>query len=323
MRAPQALKTELLKYSNIQTVTAASHVAASGPSNINGFKKTLDEKDWTILNYFMVDEDYLKNMELKLVAGKFYTAEQEASNKDYIVINEEAVKKLQYESPVDAVGEEIISQSDSTRKTIIGVVVNYNHRALFQTISPLALMYNPSQFNLLQVGYSGSYENAVESIEKAWATVNPGLKIEYNKVKSEISRFYEIVFGDIVKILSVVSFLSISISCLGLLGMATYTTETRMKEISIRKVLGSDSTSLVLLLSKGFLGVLALAIAMGVPAAYLVNNLWLELIAYHTSISLLIIAQGVLILLLFGVLTVGSQTIRATFVSPVNNLKID
>ncbi len=224
---------------------------------------------------------------------------------------------------MDAIGQEIISQSDSTRKTIIGVVVNYNHRALLQTISPLALMYNPSQFNLLQVGYSGSYENSVESIKKAWATVNPGLKIEYNKVKSEVSRFYEIVFGDIVKILGVVSVLSILISCLGLLGMATYTTETRMKEISIRKVLGSDSTSLVLLLSKGFLGVLALAMAIGVPAAYLVNNLWLEQIAYHTSISLLIIAQGVLILLLFGILTIGSQTIKATFVNPVNSLKID
>jgi putative ABC transport system permease protein len=86
-------------------------------------------------------------------------------------------------------------------------------------------------------------------------------------------------------------------------------------------VLGSDSRSLVLLLSKGFLSVLVFAIAMGVPAAYLVNNLWLELIAYHTTISLLMIAQGVLILLLFGMLTIGSQTIRAIFVNPVNNLK--
>jgi putative ABC transport system permease protein len=260
---------------------------------------------------------------LKLVAGKFFVAEQEASNKDYVVINEEAVKKLQYDSPVDAVGEELISQSDSTRKTIIGVVVNYNHRSLFQTTSPLALMYNPSEFNLLQVRYSGNYKNAMESIEKAWATVNPRLKIDYNEVKSEINRFYEIVFGDIVKILGVISFLAILISCLGLLGMATYATESRMKEVAIRKVLGSDSTSLVLLLSKGFLGVLVLAIAIGVPAAYLVNNLWLELIAYHTTISLLIIVQGVLILLLFGLLTVGSQTIRATFVNPVNNLKFD
>ena len=68
---------------------------------------------------------------------------------------------------------------------------------------------------------------------------------------------------------------------------------------------------------------LVLAIAIGVPGAFLVNNLWLELIAYHTTVSLLVISQGVLILLLFGMLTVVPQTIRATFVNPVNNLKIE
>jgi putative ABC transport system permease protein len=311
----------MLRYSNIQTVTAASHIAASGPSNITGFKRSPDENDWTILSHFMVDEDYLKNMELKLVAGNFFMAEQEASNKDHIVINEEAVKKLQYRSPADAVGEEVISQSDSTRKTIIGVVVNYNHRALLQTISPLALMYNPGQFNLLQVRYSGSYENAVESIDKAWATIDPGLKVDYNEMKSEINLFYEIVFGDLIKILGAVSCMAILISCLGLLGMATYTTETRMKEIAIRKVLGSDGRSLVLLLSKGFLGVLVCAIALGVPAAYVVNNLWLELIAYRTTVGPFIIVRGIMILLLFGVLTIVSQTLTAAFVNPVRNLK--
>lgn len=318
---PQILKTELLKYSNLETVTAASHVAAAGPSYISGFKRSMDEKEWMILNHFMVDEDYLKNMEVNMVAGRFFMAEQEASNKDYIVINEEAVKKLQYGSPMNAVGQELIFQSDSTSKTIIGVVANYNHRDLTRTISPLVLMYDPAQFSLLQVRYSGSYENAAKSIEKAWAGVNPGLKIDYKEVESEIKYFYEIVFGDIAKILGVVAFLAILISCLGLLGMATYTTETRMKEISIRKVLGSGSTELVLLLSKGFLSVLALAIAIGVPATYFINNFWLELLAYHTTISLSVIFQGVLVLLLFGILTVGSQTIRATFVNPVNNLK--
>jgi putative ABC transport system permease protein len=315
--APQLLKTELLKYNNIRSVTAASHVPAAGINNGSSYKKSLDEKEWIDVGHFMVDEDYLTNM----VAGKFFTAEQEASNKNYIVINEEAVKKLQYESPLDAVGEEIIARHDSTRKTIIGVVENYNHRDLTRTITPMGLMYDPGQFNLLQIRYAGSYENAAKNIEKAWAIVNPGLKIDYKKVESEIKQFYEIVFGDIVKILGVVAFLAILISCLGLLGMATYTTETRMKEISIRKVLGSGNTALVLLLSKGFLSVLALAIAIGVPATYFINNLWLELIAYHTIISLPVIVQGVLILLLFGVLTVGSQTVRATFVNPVDNLK--
>jgi putative ABC transport system permease protein len=103
--------------------------------------------------------------------------------------------------------------------------------------------------------------------------------------------------------------------------MATYTTETRLKEIAIRKILGSSGRSIVVLLSKGFIGVLISAIGLGVPLAYFVNNLWMELIAYHTTMTLWVIIQGVLILMLFALLTVASQTIRALFVNPVDNLR--
>jgi putative ABC transport system permease protein len=185
----------------------------------------------------------------------------------------------------------------------------------------MALMYEPERFTLLQVAYVGTQENAVASIEKAWSFVNPDLKIDYNEIESEVTRLYEIFFGDIVKVLGFVSLLAILISCLGLLGMATYSTETRIKEISIRKILGSSSSALVLLLSKGFLTILGLAIALGVPAAYFINKIWLDMIAYHTSLNLGDITIGVFILILFGVLTIGSQTIRATFVKPVENLK--
>jgi putative ABC transport system permease protein len=108
---------------------------------------------------------------------------------------------------------------------------------------------------------------------------------------------------------------------MGLLGMATYAMETLIKDICIRKILGSSSTELIVLLSKGFLTMLALAIAIGVPAAYFINGLWLNLIAYHTSLGFIGIATGVLILIFFGALTIGSQTMRATFVKPVDNLK--
>jgi putative ABC transport system permease protein len=106
-----------------------------------------------------------------------------------------------------------------------------------------------------------------------------------------------------------------------MLGMATYATESRIKEISLRKILGSSDAALVMLLSRGFLTMLGLAIAIGVPAAYFINGLWLNLIAYHTSLDLLSISIGVVILTLFGVITVGSQTLRATMVKPVDNLK--
>jgi len=119
----------------------------------------------------------------------------------------------------------------------------------------------------------------------------------------------------------VIAILAILISCLGLLGMATYTTETRIREISIRKVLGSSNSALVYLLSKGFFSILLISILIAVPAAYFINNLWLEQLAYHVSVDAITILIGVLALILIGTLTIGSQTWRAAFINPVDNLK--
>jgi putative ABC transport system permease protein len=185
----------------------------------------------------------------------------------------------------------------------------------------MALVYDSAQFNLLQVSYTGTYAEVARVIEGAWAAVNPGLKADVEPVDSEVKQFYEIIFGDIARVLAVISFLAIVISCLGLLGMATYTTETRIKEISIRKVLGSSNGSLVVLLSKGFVGLLAMSVALGVPLAYFVNNLWLQLIAYRASFSVSIVLTGMTVLLAFGGVTIASQTLRAMFVNPVQHLK--
>ncbi|GHN02341.1 ABC transporter permease [Cytophagales bacterium WSM2-2] len=316
-----ALKTELQKYSNIISVSAASHVPAAGTSWGAGIKRNPSDPDIIDVNYFMVDEDYAENMKVKLLAGNFFSERKGESNKNFVVINEAAVKKLKFKTAQEAIGEPIQYLNDTTTRTILGVVSNYNHRDLTREISPMLLLYEPREFNLLQVAYFGTYDNASKSIEKAWATVNPGLKIDYREVESEINKYYDVVFGDLLKVLGFVSFLAILISCLGMLGMATYATETRIREISIRKVLGSSSAALVLLLSRGFLSILAIAIGIGVPLSYFVNNFWLELIANHTTIGIGVISISVMTLALFGAVTIGSQTIRATFVKPVDNLK--
>ena len=220
-------------------------------------------------------------MEVPLVAGRFFAEEDGASNRNFIVINEKAIEAFHFTSAADALGQEIISKTDSTRKQIIGVVKNYNHSMLMEKIDPMALLVDPKQYHILQVKYSGSFDNAGKTVEAAWAKVNPSLKVDYGDFSEEIHKFYDILFGDLVNVLAVVSTLAILISCLGLLGMATYTTETRMKEISIRKVLGSNNRSLVFLLSKGFFGILILAAILAVPAAYFLNTLWLEKMAYR------------------------------------------
>ena len=315
------LKTELLKHSNIKFVSGASHIPAAGTQHGNGFKKQFDEKEWTNLNTFSVDEDYLNNLEVDLVAGKFFAAEAGASNKNSVVINEQAIETLHFSSPQDAIGEELIRQHDSLRLTIVGVIKDYNHSQLMNEIEPLALLYLPEDFTLLQVRYTGSYDDAKKSVEKAWATVNPTLKIDYKEVEEEIKFFYNTVFSDIVQVVGFIAALAIIISCMGLLGMATYTTETRMKEIAIRKVLGSSDQQLVALLSKGFLKLLMISIILGIPASWFINNLWLEFMAYRTDVTLAMMSLGVIILITLGGLTIGSQTLRAAFANPVDNLK--
>ena len=317
----QLLKTELLKYPNIENVAATSHLLASGNTRGESFKRRVDAKDWQMVYFYSVDEDYLRSLGVQMLAGKFYDAKEGESNRNFIVLNELAIAEFGFKSPQEAIGQDLVTQADSSSRRIIGVVKNYNHQMLMEKSHGLALIYRPSEYAMLQVSYKGSYSDAGASIEAAWAKVNPTLKVDYKDFSEEIHKLYNILFGDLADILTVISFLAILISSLGLLGMATYATETRRKEISIRKILGSENGALVYLLSKGFIMILALAVLIAVPIAYFANSLWLELMAYHVTVDFATIISGIAILAVFGAATIGSQTWRATFINPVESLK--
>lgn len=273
------------------------------------------------MNYFLVDEGYLENMGLTLLAGKFFTPEAGASNANFMIINEEAVTKYQFASPAEAIGQTLLIQNDSTQRQIIGVVKNYHHEILESGIEAMALMYNPEEWRLIQIAYTGDFKAASKSVEGAWAKVYPGLKVEPKDFQTELGVLYDIIFGTLIKVLSFIAFLAIVISCLGLLGMATYTIETRKKEIAVRKILGSSNKSLIYILSKGYVSILLLALIIAVPIAYFMNTFWLENLAVHVNVDVWTILMGIAILAFFGLFTIGSQTIQATRVNPVENLK--
>ena len=319
----ERLKTELAKYSNIINSAASSHVPAIGESRADNFRKYPADKEWTSISYFTADEDYLNNLSIDLVAGKFFQQDQAETNKQYVVINEATVKALHFKSGLDALGQELLYQQDSSRKTIIGIVKDYNHEILFSKIEPMALLYQPQQVSFLHVRYSGQKESALQTVSKAWKAINPDSKLDCESFEEKVSMFYDTIFGDLVKIVGVIAVLAILISCMGLMGMATYATETKIKEISIRKVLGSSERQLVLLLSHGFLKLLLIAVAIGTPLSWILNDLWLSMIAYRTSMDLPVFSTGILILLVLGAVTIGSQTLRGAFTNPVNNLRND
>lgn len=315
------LKTALSNQSNVVSVTAASHVPAAGYNYGTGYKKSLEEKEWTSVSYFSVDEDYLQHMGIPLKGGRFFRGADGTSNKNFIVLNESALEAFHFANIEEALGSELIAQEDSSRLQVIGVVRNYNHEMLMQKLTPMVLIYKPDEFRILQVEYTGTQEAIGKTISAEWSRIHPAMQVDYKDFSAEVHKIYDVLFGDLVSLLSVIAVLAIFISCLGLLGMATYATETRLKEISIRKVLGSSNGSLVFLLSRGFMLILALAIVLAVPAAYFINNLWLEQLAYHVSVDLATIGLGVTALIFFGAITVGSQTWRAVYVNPVENLK--
>jgi putative ABC transport system permease protein len=260
-------------------------------------------------------------MGLQLIAGRNFNPAEKKLNKHNIIINEQAVKKFNFTNAHDAVDEVLYSPQDSSQYRIIGVIKDYNHQVLMDRVDAMALRYDSASFRLLQVKYSGSHAQAVESIEAAWSKINPTLKIDHRDLDEEIHAFYKMLFSDLVSVVGVISFLAIAISCLGLLGMATYAIEIRQKEISIRKVLGSGNRQLVVLLSKGFVWLLLIAIAIAVPIAWFINDLWLQHIAYRTPLGVTVIGGGIGIVFLLGAVTIGSQTLKAALANPVDALK--
>jgi putative ABC transport system permease protein len=316
----EVLKPELEKQANIVSVSAASHIPMAG--QVRGIDVQKPGTDaWNNLTYFAVDEDYVANMGLTLVAGKFFSEDAGASNAGFIVLNEAAVKEYQFASPAEAIGQSLIVRDDSTERQIIGVSKDYYHELFTGSLKPMALMYIPQEYSLLQISYTGDFKSASKTVERVWAGINPGLKADVKDFEKEMGEMYQIIFGTLLKVLGFVSTLAIIISCLGLLGMATYTIQTRKKEIAVRKILGSSNQSLIYILSKGYLTILAIAILVSVPAAYFMNTLWLEMFAVHVTVDVVTISVGVLILSVFGIFTIGSQTLQAAFINPVDNLK--
>lgn len=309
------LKNELLTYSEVKSVAAASFAPAAGTSSSITLLVDQVEKE---IQYFEVDEDYVDNMGLEIVAGSSFTKDIKEKK---LVINEEASSNFGYAHPLDAIGK-IVVLEDSINYEVIGVMKNYNHETLVSTIKPMALIYGSEDLGILQVRVNSSnYEQAIGSINTAWQAVNPDLKIEYKLMSDEIAFFADLMFGDLTKIISFISFLAIIIACLGLMGMVVFSTQSRLKEVSIRKVLGASNQALVYILSKGFARLLVIAVVISAPLTWFINNLWMDFIAFRVDIGVGVIFFGVAIVAILGLLVVGSQTWQAANTNPSKILR--
>lgn len=312
----QKLKNEFKKLSVVQHVSAASHFPARGTNYIvEAFKA--GDADGFYLDYFGVDSDYIQSMELTLIAGRDFTANI-SKNESTIIINETAVEQLGYEEPLDAIGD--ILKVDSTDMEIIGVVHDYNYQRLDESIGPMALRNRPDNVNrMVVVVNSENKQYAIDQLSGVWSNLT-NRPFEYTFFEDDMRMSYG-HFEAIMIILGYITFIVISIACLGLLGMVMFHIQYRTKEIGVRKTLGANHKDILFVIGKSFFIMILIAYLIGGPLAYFVNDHWLTTYAYRIDFGIGIMLIGFVMVLLVVGLTISSQLYKAMNLNPVDSLR--
>lgn len=317
----EKLKRELSAIPEVTTISATDIIPATGTNNNMDLKKPGTEDEYIAATVLQTDENFLNTLEVKILAGRNLPPREEGSN--YIVISEKALQKFGFQHAQDAVGQTVEARWGNEQLVIAGVFEDFTCRLLINTreINPIVLRNQPTAFQYVNVKItSHDLMGTVKKLEAQWKKIDPVHPFKYEFFDQQLAAMQHGVF-DLVRILSFIAFLAIVISCLGLLGMATYTTERRTKEIGIRKVLGAEDFTIARILSKEFITMLGLAIFIGAPLSYFVNNLWLRQLTTRVEFGIGTVLFGVFILLVLGILTIGSQTLRASKLNPVDSLK--
>ncbi len=315
------VKAEYSQLPEVLNISASSHIPAEG--NIWGVDirlKTEDEK--YNANYFSVDENYIETMGLDLIAGKNFPENMSTENEKFVIASEMTVEHFQLGTAQEALGTTLILD-DSTMVEIIGIIKNYQYAAVFLNLKPMLLRYIPDRHRhaFLRLD-SPNMTATVSKLERTWEKVDPHHDLNGDFLDDRI-KFYYTFFEDIMYTVGFATLLAIIIAGFGLLGMATYSTQTRMREIGIRKVFGAEVNHIIFLVSRSYLWLMLIAAVIGGIIAYLVNNLWLQYLSKRVDFGIGTILAGVFIVVIVGLLTISSQTLKAAQTKPAETLKYD
>ena len=317
----ELLANEFSGNTEIIRISASNVLPAMGFSYGVKYKSFPDLKDSVTGSYFSVEQNYIKNLGLTLVAGRDFPENLSDSTEQYVIMNETGAKDLGYKNPSEAVGHFLIDSDSKQSVQIVGILKDFNYELFMDKIRPLFLRFRPVDFRYLNIKITGNnVGGTVNFLEKKWKEIDKVHPLNYRFFDQQLAKA-NAIFGDILSIVGFVAFLAISISSLGLLGMATYAAETRRKEIGIRKVLGAEVKGLLILLSRGFITLLIIATIIAIPLGYLINNIWLENFAYRIHLGPAIFLTGISVVFVIGFLTIGSQTLKAALTNPAAILR--
>lgn len=320
---PNAFLQEL---SEIPEVTGLSRsLITTGVGNAwGGNMKYKDSRDSALVMTNHVDENYLPLHDYKLVAGSNFIARPATAQAvSEVVVNEQVLKRFNISAndPKKAIGEQVTL--NGRKMTIVGVMQDFHYGKVENLIGPVAFTFwTPENRTIINAKIkSGDMPGTLAKIESAWKKIDRVHPFTAEFYSEEIEAAYS-EFSTMIKIIGFLSFLAISIASMGLFGMVVFTTETRLKEIGIRKVMGASATNLIYLLSRGFLFLLSVSALIALPATYLFfKTVVLPNFPYHTPVQITELLAGLLVVLLIAFIMIGSQTLKAARSNPVVVLK--
>jgi putative ABC transport system permease protein len=285
--------------------------------NVEGEAQTLRMRTLT------TDEDFLNTMNIQLVSGRFFNKEIKDDGNRSVVLNETSVSQLGW-TPEEALGKRVLlAQFDSIYKEVVGVISDYHFTSLKEKIDPLIISYGIIGWGNVLIRFEGNELHAqVNKVQQVWDSYGTGFPMELTFMDDVVNHLYatEEKQGRVFTILSIVSVL---IASLGVLGLASYLTAQRKKEIGIRKILGATINQVSILLMKDLLLLVLVAIVITIPIGYWAIVQWSQGFAYRVPIGLTIFLLGSGVVLLIATLIVGVNGIRAASENPVEAMRTE
>jgi putative ABC transport system permease protein len=321
----KAFKDELQKIPGVESVSGTSTMPGE-----QGFFGVIYQPEGSKQSVtgrgVVVDENFSKLLNIQIKEGRFFS-DKFPTDSFAVVLNEKAVTEMGLKNPL---GARLTSPGDTLKGgkdavfTVVGVVKDFHYQSLHQKITPLIFnngMRNGNVFGSIGVRVkSDHFQSSINSIERTWQSFVKDRPFHYTFLDQTVAEQYH-AEQTTQKVFSVFTVLAIFIACIGLMGLAAYATQQRIREIGIRKVLGASIGGIVSMLSKDFLKLILIASVVAFPIAWLAMHSWLQSFAYRIPINwfVFILAAGLSILV--AMLTISFQAIKAALTNPIKSLR--
>ena len=310
-----AYKQELLSIAGVQSVSFTEQDPYNTNNSNTGVSWAGKPNHDIFFNVIQVDEDFLETFDLRLLQGRSFSSNGGQGVSEF-VINESAAKAMMIDDPV---GMDITVWGSEGK--IIGMVQDYNHQSLTQTIEPLIIVANPQQTWNAYINFNTqNVEDLLQSIQAVYAKYEQNYVFDFSFADERIENFYQDVIR-IGKLSTIFTLVAALISCLGLFGLSAFMSEQKSREIGIRKVMGASIGSLLLLFSATYIKKILISILIAVPIAWYFAADWLTNYSFHIQLDIWPFVIAGTSAVLIAVITVMYNTVGASLANPTDTLK--